>query len=52
MAALYLGAETLLLCALLWVGAAYSGADWFPLAAAAALCALRALSRRRETGQG
>ena len=32
-AALYLGAETLLLCALLWAGAAYSGADWFPLPA-------------------
>ena len=32
-AALYLGTETLLLCALLWAGAAYSGADWFPLPA-------------------
>ena len=32
-AALYLGTETLLLCALLWVSAAYSGADWFPLPA-------------------
>ena len=32
-AALYLGTETLLLCALLWVSAAYSGADWFPLSA-------------------
>lgn len=30
---LYLGAETLLLCALLWVAAGYSGADWFPLPA-------------------
>ena len=32
-AALYLGTETLLLCALLWVSAAYNGAAWFPLPA-------------------
>ena len=32
-AALYLGTETLLLCALLWAGGAYSGADWFPIPA-------------------
>lgn len=32
-AVLYLGAETLLLCALLWAGGAYSGADWFPVPA-------------------
>ena len=28
---LYLGTETLLLCALLWVSCAYDGADWFPI---------------------
>lgn len=32
-AVLYLGAETLLLCALLWAGGAYSDADWFPIPA-------------------
>ena len=30
-AVLYLGTETLLLCALLWVSCAYDGADWFPI---------------------
>ena len=32
-AVLYLGTETLLLCAFLWAGGAYSGADWFPVPA-------------------
>ena len=32
-AVLYLGAESLLLCSLLWAGGAYSGADWFPIPA-------------------
>ena len=32
-AALYLGAETLLLCALLWAADSYGGADWFPIPA-------------------
>lgn len=32
-AALYLGTETLLLCALLWAAGSYSGADWFPIPA-------------------
>lgn len=32
-AVLYLGAETLLLSALLWAAGSYSGADWFPVPA-------------------
>ncbi|UQT49060.1 hypothetical protein M5E87_03290 [Flavonifractor plautii] len=37
---LYLGTETLLLCALLWVSCAYDGADWFPIPTLAVLFGL------------